>query len=104
MQVVEILPIVLLGIRTAVKDDLKATAAEMIYGTGIHSRAEFFLPTDSEPNSQFVSRLKRHFNDVKPRPIVRHGIKKYFVFRELFSSPDDVKERIRRACTAITRK
>ena len=84
---VAILPIVLLGIRTAVKDDLKVTAAEMIYGTNIRLPAEFFLPTDFEPNSQFVSRLKRHFNDVKPRPIVRNAIEKCFVFRELFSSP-----------------
>ena len=42
---VEILPIVLLGIRTAIKEDLNATAAEMIYGTGIiRLPVEFFLP------------------------------------------------------------
>ena len=74
---VTILPIVLHGIRTAIKDDLKATADKIIYGTGIRSPVEFFLPTDSELNSQFVSRLKRHFNDVE----------KCSVFRELFSSP-----------------
>ena len=32
---VEILPIILMGIRTALKEDLDATAAEMIYGAGI---------------------------------------------------------------------
>ena len=41
---VEILPIVLLGIRTAFKEDLNATAAEMVYGTGIRLPAEFFVP------------------------------------------------------------
>ncbi|XP_012244494.1 uncharacterized protein K02A2.6-like [Bombus impatiens] len=42
---VEILPIVLLGIRTAIKEGLDATAAEMVYGTGIRLPAEFFLST-----------------------------------------------------------
>ena len=32
---IEILPIVLLGIRTAMKEDLNVTIAEMIYSTGI---------------------------------------------------------------------
>ena len=41
---VEILPIVSLGIRTAFKEDLNATAAEMVYGTGIRLPAEFFVP------------------------------------------------------------
>ena len=41
---VEILPIVSLGIRTAFKEDLNATAAEMVSGTGIRLPAEFFVP------------------------------------------------------------
>ena len=41
---VEILPIVSLGIRTAFKEYLNATAAEMVYGTGIRLPAEFFVP------------------------------------------------------------
>ena len=41
---VEILPIVSLGIRTAFKEDLNATAAEIVYGTGIRLPAEFFVP------------------------------------------------------------
>ena len=48
---VEILPIVLLGIKTAIKDDLNATAAEMIYGTGIQLPAEFFLPNKQRANT-----------------------------------------------------
>lgn len=39
---VQILPIVLPGIRPALKEDLKATAAEMVYGAGICLSGEFF--------------------------------------------------------------
>lgn len=45
---VEIVPIVLLGIRTAIKEDLDAAAAEMIYGTGMRLPAEFFLQSASQ--------------------------------------------------------
>ena len=84
---VDILPIVLLGIRTAIKEDLNATAAEMIYGTGIRLPAEFFLPTNQRANSEYVSRLKEQMGNVRPHPVTRHGEKKIFVFRELVSSP-----------------
>ena len=84
---VDILPIVLLGIRTAIKEDLNATAAEMIYGTGIRLPAEFFLPTNQRANSEYASRLKEQMGNVRPHPVTRHGEKKIFVFRELESSP-----------------
>ena len=84
---VEILPIVLLGIRTAIKEDLKATAAELVYGTGIRLPAEFFLSSEREANSEFVERLKKQVHDVKPRQVNRHGMRKTFVFKELSTSP-----------------
>ena len=84
---VEILPIVLLGIRTAIKEDLNATAAEMVYGTGIRLPTEFFAPTKQQPNSEFANRLKERIEKIRPRSITRHGDKKTFVFRELETSP-----------------
>ena len=39
-------PLVLLGIRTALKEDVGATAAEMVYGTTIRLPGEFFTSTD----------------------------------------------------------
>ena len=75
---VEILPIVLLGIRTAIKEDLNATAAEMVYGTGIRLPTEFFAPTKQQPNSEFANRLKERIEKIRPRSITRHGDKKNF--------------------------
>lgn len=52
-----VLPIVLLGIRTAMKEDLNGMAAEMIYGTGIRFPAEFFL-RKHRANSEYAKWLK----------------------------------------------
>ena len=38
----ESLPLVLLGIRTAFKDDIKCTTAELVYGTTLRLPGEFF--------------------------------------------------------------
>ena len=38
-------PLVLLGIRTAYKSDVKCTAAELVYGTTLHLPGEFFTET-----------------------------------------------------------
>ena len=77
----------MLGTRTAIKEDLNATAAEMIYGTGIRLSAEFFIPTTPRANSEYASRLKEQMGNVSPHQVTRHGEKKIFVFRELESSP-----------------
>lgn len=75
------------GHTNEIKDDLKAMAAEMIYGTGIRLPAEFFLSSDQEANSDFVARLRKRMNDINPSPVTRHGTKRTFIFKELSSSP-----------------
>ena len=39
------LPLVLLGIRTALKQDIKSTAAELVYGTTLRLPGEYFIPS-----------------------------------------------------------
>ena len=55
---VEILPIVLLGIRTAIMD-VKTTTAEIVYGTGIRLPAEFCVPTKQQAKSYFDSVFRK---------------------------------------------
>jgi transposase InsO family protein len=74
---VTILPIVLLGIRTAMKEVLNATAAELIYGTGIRLPTEFFLPATGQITSDFVNRVRERIDEVKPQSIVRHGTRSF---------------------------
>ncbi len=54
------LPIVLLGIRSAIKEDNGCTPAELVYGTTLRLPGSFFVTTDtpcSDP-ADYVNRLK----------------------------------------------
>ena len=59
----EALPLVLLGIRTACKEDLGTSAAELVYGEPLRVPGELLAPTtpDVEP-AAFVKQLRRHTN------------------------------------------
>ena len=69
----ETLPLILLGIHTALKEDFNSTTAEMVFGTTLRLPGEIFTPslTPSLPNpSNFVIQLKdyfRNFKSVSPR-------------------------------------
>ena len=68
---IDTLPLVLLGLRTALKEDISSTAAEMVYGTTLRLPGEFFTPspTTSLPDpSDFVMQLKSHFQTIQPQP------------------------------------
>ena len=67
----EVLPLVLLGIRTAIKADLGCSAAELVYGTGITLPAQFVTPTKPETDidpANYVHRLKRLMQQACPTP------------------------------------
>ena len=55
------LPLVLLGIRTSLKQDLGCTAAELVYGTSLRLPGEFFSPHDASPDdfTSYIHQLKR---------------------------------------------
>lgn len=84
---VAMLPIVLLGIRTAIKDDLKATTAEMVNGSNIRLPAEFFLPSERKANSNFSKELRKQIRNVRPQPVARHGKQKMLIFKDLEKTP-----------------
>ena len=69
------LPMVLLGIRTALKEDLQCTAAELVYGTTLRLPGEFFTTSrDSVEPSSYVSTLKssmQHLQATPTRPAQR---------------------------------
>ena len=67
----EVLPLILLGIRAALKEDLGCTTAEMVYGSTLRLPGEFFIPaTDhhSDP-ADFVSRLRDVMTDLRAPPV-----------------------------------
>ena len=65
------LPLVLLGIRTALKEDSQSTAAEMVYGTTLRLPGDFFTPPPTSPSidpPDFVTQLKAHMQQIRPTP------------------------------------
>lgn len=50
---VDILPTVLLRLRVSYKEDLRASAAEMLYGSALKLPDEFFIEKEASSNPQF---------------------------------------------------
>ena len=79
------LPMVLLGIRTALKEDLHCTAAELVYGATLRLPAEFFdnsSSNDLDPVS-YVARLKAIMQNLRATPPRRHSRHKAYVSKDL---------------------
>ena len=66
------LPIVLLGIRTQLKDDLQCTKAELVYGTTLCLPGEFFDNSKVEPLPDpisYAAKLKSVMTQLQPTPV-----------------------------------
>ncbi|KAG7310988.1 hypothetical protein JYU34_003841 [Plutella xylostella] len=70
----ETLPLVLLGIRSAWKDDLQTSAAELVYGEPLRLPGHFFEPPKDEEidMSDFTSRLRGLIRQLAPQPTSWH--------------------------------
>ncbi|XP_032689768.1 uncharacterized protein LOC116853023 [Odontomachus brunneus] len=83
---VDTLPVVLMGIRAAVKEDLKTTPAELVYGETIRLPGEFLqeaTSTESQDCSDFVQRLRRTMGNIRPQQVKRHGLPAIFAQKSL---------------------
>ncbi|XP_064485941.1 uncharacterized protein LOC135398469 [Ornithodoros turicata] len=64
------LPLVLLGIRAAVKTDIGCSAADLVYGCALRLPADFFVPPSPDPSpSVYLDRLHQFFNTLHTRPL-----------------------------------
>ncbi|XP_018396914.1 PREDICTED: uncharacterized protein LOC108775129 [Cyphomyrmex costatus] len=82
----EVLPTVLLGIRAAWKEDMQATAADLVYGETLRLPGQFLKqhqPEETNSAAEFVKELKQHFDDFRPIKGTRHGERRPFVFKDL---------------------
>lgn len=81
----EALPLVLLGIRSAWKDDIQASAAELVYGETLRLPGEFFAPTKSPTvdYADFAARLRDRMARLNPVPASHHTKKPFYIPREL---------------------
>ncbi|KAL0839931.1 hypothetical protein ABMA28_016547 [Loxostege sticticalis] len=84
----ESLPWVLLGVRTAFKEDLQSSSAELVYGESLRLPGEFFEPSTpvTTDTSEFIARIRNFAEKLRPVPTSRHGAQKVFVYKELATS------------------
>lgn len=84
----EALPLVLLGIRSAFKEDIQASTAELVYGETLRLPGEFFVapPNMTTDVTDFVGRLRSIANNMRPQPASRHSKKSIFIFKDLATS------------------
>lgn len=84
------LPIVLLGMRAALKEDLQVSSAELVYGEPLCLPGELFVsssPTDRvEDMTNFAVQLRHHMARLRPTPASRHGQRSTFVSKDLESA------------------
>ncbi|UYV63747.1 hypothetical protein LAZ67_2005485 [Cordylochernes scorpioides] len=82
---IDALPLVLLGIRTSYKEDLKCTTAEMVFGTTLNLPAD--LLTNSEfknPDpSNFATQSKFYMSIIRPQPIRQTKQNNIFTHKDL---------------------
>lgn len=81
----ETLPLILLGIRSAWKEDLSASTAELVYGEPLRLPSDLLQPTADQLTdyADFLSRLRQHMKKLQPAPVSRHGSNKIFVYKDL---------------------
>ncbi|CAF4935385.1 unnamed protein product [Pieris macdunnoughi] len=75
----ESLPLVLLGMRSAFKEDIQASPAELLYGEPLRLPGEFLQPTDQHTTSDLIeysARLRSIMNNIRPQPAARHSKRK----------------------------
>ena len=68
---VEALPLILLGIRTVLKEDLHCSAAELVYGTTLRLPGEFFDASKSDRTAdpvEYVSKLRDFMQQLHATP------------------------------------
>ncbi|CAB0044877.1 unnamed protein product [Trichogramma brassicae] len=78
------LPFVMLGLRTRIRLDIDASAAEIVFGTPLRVPGEFFSPEDAEPDRKaFTSTFRSYMQTVGPVADTHHELTKPFVHQTL---------------------
>src|SRR5699024_2356303 len=81
---VQHLPLILLGLRSSFKEDLKASAAELVYGTTLRLPGDYFVKPDIVlPPSDFVEHLRFKVGQLQHCQPRRPSERPVFVFPEM---------------------
>jgi len=81
------LPLDLLSIRTAYKEDLQSSAAELVYGEPLWVPGELLVPAAPRfEASTFIQQLRCHMDQLQPTPTARHASPATFIHKDLRDS------------------
>lgn len=81
------LPMILLGLRTAHREDMKCSAADLVYGQGLRIPGEFFdAPKECNDRTDFSKRLHNVFDSLRPVETTNHSKKRFFINKQLMKS------------------
>lgn len=89
LQWTESLPLVLLGMRNAWKEDIQATPAELVYGETLQLPGQFLSSKEeytAADVSQYAYRLRAYMANLTPKPASWHSVSPFYIPRNLHSS------------------
>lgn len=82
---IEALPTVLLGLRNCFKEDLRASPAEMLYGSTLRIPGEFFFEENHPADPEiFLEKHRIFMREIKSRPAAHHNKKTPFYHKNLY--------------------
>lgn len=71
---------------TCFKEDLKASAAELVYGTTLRVPGEFFTTEEAPVQPQiFVEKFREYMRKLRPTPTAHHNKKSIFAHKDLYT-------------------
>lgn len=81
----EALPMILLALRSAIREDLKASPTLLVYGSPLRLPGELFYGTTlpKTPQAEFVQILMNHIAQLRPVQTTRHSSYSIFVNKDL---------------------
>lgn len=79
------LPVVLLGLRSSLKEDLGCSAAELVYGEPLRLPGELVIPASRQniEASEFVAQLREKMSSIRAVPASRHAKRTSFIHKDL---------------------
>lgn len=77
------IPLIVLGLRNTVKEDLQATPADLVFGEKLQLPGGFFQKTDEQPTSDFVKQLQQQFQQIRVTTTQHHRNAPEFIPKDL---------------------
>ncbi|XP_059225779.1 uncharacterized protein LOC131997918 [Stomoxys calcitrans] len=80
---VEILPVVMMGLHSAIIQDVGYSFAEMVFGTNLRLPGGIFDNVNSKYSDNWVDEFHNNMQNIRPTPGIRHGKHTIFVPMDL---------------------